>query len=116
MLPDKAARPPGRLPGNVDCALPLDVPVPDLLTANYTFVNERLAKHHGIPNIYGSHFRRITLPPDSPRGGLLGQGSILAVTAYAIRTSRRSRQVGPGEHVGDASAAPPPNVPPLSED
>ena len=51
MLPDKAARPPGRLPGNVDCALPLDVPVPDLLTANYTFVNERLAGEDAAPNI-----------------------------------------------------------------
>ena len=74
MLPDKAARPPGRLPGNVDCALPLDVPVPDLLTANYTFVNERLAKHHGIPNIYGSHFRRITLPPTARGADCLVRG------------------------------------------
>ena len=77
----------------------------DLLTADYTFVNERLAKHYDIPNIYGSHFRRITLPPDSPRGGLLGQGSILAVTAYATRTSPgRSRQVDTGEPAGDPSA------------
>ena len=59
----------------------------DLLTANYTFLNERLAKHYGIPNIQGSYFRRVTFPPDSPRGGLLGQGSILAVTSYATRTS-----------------------------
>ena len=59
----------------------------DLLRANYTFVNERLAKHYGIPNVYGSRFRRITLDEDSWRGGLLRQGSILTVTSYATRTS-----------------------------
>ena len=59
----------------------------DLLTANYTFLNERLAKHYGIPNIEGSYFRRVTFPPGSPRGGLLGQGSILTLTSYATRTS-----------------------------
>jgi hypothetical protein len=59
----------------------------DLLKANYTFVNERLAKHYGIPHIYGSRFRRITLDENSPRGGLLRQGSVLTVTSYANRTS-----------------------------
>jgi cytochrome c551/c552 len=59
----------------------------DLLSANYTFVNERLAKHYGIPNVYGSRFRRITLGEDSKRGGLLRQASILTVTSYATRTS-----------------------------
>src|SRR5262249_2881357 len=59
----------------------------DLLRANYTFVNERLAKHYGIPNVYGSRFRRITFGDDGLRGGLLRQGSILTVTAYATRTS-----------------------------
>src|SRR5439155_18564309 len=59
----------------------------DLLTANYTFVNERLAKHYGIPNVSGSYFRRVTLPEGSPRGGLLGQGSILTITSYANSTS-----------------------------
>ncbi len=59
----------------------------DLLRADYTFVNERLAKHYGIPHIYGSHFRRIALDKDSERGGLLRQGSILTVTSYATRTS-----------------------------
>ena len=58
----------------------------DLLTADYTFVNERLARHYGIPNVYGSHFRRVTLD-DGPRRGLLGHGSILSVTAYPTRTS-----------------------------
>ena len=59
----------------------------ELLRANYTFVNERLAKHYGIPHVYGSRFRRITLDEDSERGGLLRQGSILTVTSYATRTS-----------------------------
>jgi mono/diheme cytochrome c family protein len=59
----------------------------DLLHANYTFLNERLAKHYGIPQVYGSRFRRVTLPDDSWRGGLLRQASILTVTSYATRTS-----------------------------
>jgi mono/diheme cytochrome c family protein len=59
----------------------------DLLRANYSFVNGRLAKHYGIPNIYGSRFRRVTFDKDSVRGGLLRQASILAVTSYATRTS-----------------------------
>ena len=59
----------------------------ELLNAKYTFVNERLAKHYGIPNVYGSRFRRIALEEDSWRGGLLRQGSILTVTSYATRTS-----------------------------
>jgi mono/diheme cytochrome c family protein len=59
----------------------------DLLHANYTYVNERLAKHYGIPHIYGSRFRRIDLDEDSGRGGLLRQASILMVTSYATRTS-----------------------------
>jgi mono/diheme cytochrome c family protein len=64
-----------------------DRSVLELLRANYTFVNERLAKHYGIPHVYGSRFRRITLDEDSERGGLLRQGSILTVTSYATRTS-----------------------------
>jgi hypothetical protein len=64
-----------------------DRSVLDLLRANYTFVNERLAKHYGIPHVYGSRFRRITLGEDSPRGGLLRHGSVLTVTSYATRTS-----------------------------
>jgi hypothetical protein len=59
----------------------------DLLRADYTFLNERLARHYGVPNVKGSHFRRVTLGTDSPRGGLLGQGSILTVTSYPDRTS-----------------------------
>jgi hypothetical protein len=59
----------------------------DLLRANYTFVNERLARHYGIDGVYGSRFRRVTLPDPARRGGLLAQGSILATTSYPNRTS-----------------------------
>jgi mono/diheme cytochrome c family protein len=87
----------------------------DLLTANYTFVNERLAKHYGIPNIAGSEFRRVDLPKDSPRAGLLGQGSILTLTSYSTRTSPVLR----GKYVlenllASAPPPPPPNVPSLN--
>src|SRR6202035_158357 len=61
--------------------------VADLLDANYTFVNERLARHYGIPGIYGSRFRRVTLPNHEQRGGLLAQGALLATTSYPDRTS-----------------------------
>jgi mono/diheme cytochrome c family protein len=65
-----------------------DRSVVDLLDANYTFVNERLAKHYGLPNIYGSQFRRVTLPPAlDNRRGLLGKGALLTVTSQAARTS-----------------------------
>jgi hypothetical protein len=64
-----------------------DRSVVDLLNANYTFVNERLARHYGIPGIYGSHFRRVTLPNHDQRGGLLAQGALLATTSYPDRTS-----------------------------
>jgi len=71
----------------VDSVLREDRSALDLLSANYTFVNERLAKHYGIPHIYGSRFRRIAVDPDTHRGGLLRQASILTVTSYATRTS-----------------------------
>ena len=64
-----------------------DRSVADLLNADYTFVNERLARHYGIPGIYGSRFRRVTLPNHDQRGGLLAQGAILATTSYPDRTS-----------------------------
>jgi hypothetical protein len=64
-----------------------DRPVLDLIRADYTYLNERLAKHYGIDNIYGARFRRVELDPASHRGGLLRQGSILTVTSYATRTS-----------------------------
>jgi mono/diheme cytochrome c family protein len=64
-----------------------DRSVHDLLRADYTFVNERLARHYGIPNVYGSRFRRVTLPNLEQRGGLLANGSLLATTSYPDRTS-----------------------------
>src|SRR6059036_3260949 len=94
-----------------------DRSVMDLLKADYTFVDERLARHYGIPNVYGSRFRRITLGSDSPRRGLLGQGSILAVTSYATRTSPVLRGKWVLENiVGAPPPPPPPNVPPLKTD
>ena len=64
-----------------------DRSVVELLNANYTFVNERLARHYGIPGIYGSRFRRVALPNSDQRGGLLAHGSVLATTSYPDRTS-----------------------------
>jgi hypothetical protein len=64
-----------------------DRSIVDLLDANYTFVNERLARHYGIPGVYGSRFRRVTLPNHDERGGLLAQGALLATTSYPDRTS-----------------------------
>jgi hypothetical protein len=64
-----------------------DRSVDDLLNADYTFVNERLARHYGIPGIYGSRFRRVTLPNHDQRGGLLAEGALLATTSYPDRTS-----------------------------
>jgi mono/diheme cytochrome c family protein len=91
-----------------------DRSVLDLLTANYTFVNERLAKHYGIPNIQGSYFRRVTLPDGSPRGGLLGQGSVLAITSYANRTSPVLRGKWVLENIlSSPPPPPPPDVPSL---
>src|SRR5262249_5453022 len=59
----------------------------DLLRANYTFLNERLAKHYAVPNMYGSRFRKVTFQESDFRGGLLGQGSILTISSYGNRTS-----------------------------
>jgi hypothetical protein len=89
----------------------------DLLTANYTFVNERLAKQYGIPNIYGSQFREVTLPADlDERRGLLGKGALLTETSNAARTSPVTR----GKwflqtFLGVSPPDPPPNVPTLKE-
>jgi hypothetical protein len=90
----------------------------DLLTADYTFVNERLARHYGIPNIYGSHFRRVTLGPElDQRRGLLGKGSFLSVTwTQNFRTSPVKRGVWVLENIlGTPPPEPPPNVPPLED-
>jgi hypothetical protein len=93
-----------------------DRDVLDLLRANDTFVNERLARHYGIPNVYGSRFRRVTFPAGSERGGLLGHGSILTVTSYANRTSPVLRGKWILENLtGTPPPPPPPSVPPLGE-
>jgi hypothetical protein len=80
----------------------------DLLTANYTFLNERLARHYSIPNIKGSYFRRVTLPEGSVRGGLLGQGSVLTITSYSTRTSPVLRGKWVLENLLSAAPPPPP--------
>jgi cytochrome c5 len=91
--------------------------VVDLLTADYTFVNDRLAKHYGIPNIYGSQFRRVTLGPELDyRRGLLGKGSFLAIAAVPERNSPVKRGVWILDNIlGTAPPEPPPNVPPLED-
>ena len=92
-----------------------DRSVVDLLAADYTFVNERLARHYGLPNIRGSHFRKVSLD-DPARGGLLGHGSILTVTSYANRTSPVLRGKWVLENIlGNPPPPPPPNVPALEE-
>jgi hypothetical protein len=89
----------------------------DLLTANYTYVNERLAKQYGIPNIYGPQFRRVTLPAElDMRRGLLGKGALLTVTSNAARTSPVAR----GKwflqtFLGVSPPDPPPNVPAIKD-
>jgi mono/diheme cytochrome c family protein len=88
----------------------------DLMTADYTFVNERLARHYGIPGVYGSQMRRVTLT-DEARDGLLGKGALLMVTSHAHRTSPVLRGKWILENIMGVSPAPPPdNVPALSDE
>ena len=92
-----------------------DRSVMDLLNADYTFINERLARHYGIPNVYGSQFRRVAVTNEARRG-LLGQGSVLTVTSYPNRTSPVER----GKWIltnllGVPPQPPPPNIPPLPD-
>jgi hypothetical protein len=83
----------------------------DLINADYTFLDERLARHYGIPNIKGSYFRRVPLPADSPRRGLLGHGSMLTVTSVATRTSPVARGKWVLENLlGTPAPVPPPGV------
>jgi hypothetical protein len=85
----------------------------DLMTADYTFVNERLARHYGIPEVYGSHYRRVTLTEDARRG-LLGKGAVLLATSHADRTAPTLRGKWILENLlGTPPPAPPANVPPL---
>jgi mono/diheme cytochrome c family protein len=86
------------------------------IRSDYTFLNERLAKHYRIPEVYGSRFRRVSLTPASRRGGLLRQGSVLSVTSYATRTSPVLRGVLVLRNIlGAPPPSPPPNVPSLDE-
>ena len=97
----------------VESQLREDRSVVDLLRADYSFLNERLARHYGIPGVTGSHYRRVTLPDDR-RAGLLGHGSILAATSYGNRTSPVLRAKWLLENVlGTPPAPPPPDIPPF---
>jgi hypothetical protein len=93
-----------------------DRSVIDLLDADYTYLNDRLARHYGIPNVFGNDFRRVELPADSPRRGVLGKGLVLLVTSRSTRTSPVVRGRWILENLlGTPPPAPPPNVPPLPE-
>jgi cytochrome c553 len=93
-----------------------DHSVLELLKTDHAWLNERLAKHYGIPNIYGTRFRKVMLDPTSERGGLLRQGSVLTVTSYATRTSPVLRGKWILDNLfGAPPAPPPPNVPTLEE-
>jgi hypothetical protein len=101
----------------VESTLREDQSVLRMLDADYTFLNERLARHYGIPDVHGSHFRRVTLGPEfDARRGLLGQGSLLTVTSYANRTSVVLRGKWVLENLLNAPLPPPPaNIPPLEQ-
>ena len=99
----------------IDSVLREDRGVAELLTADWTFVNERLAKHYGMPHVYGSHFRRVSLD-GTARRGLLGQGGILTLTSYATRTSPVLRGKWILENLlASPPPPPPPDVPALAE-
>jgi hypothetical protein len=99
----------------IDAQMREDRSIVELLSANFTFLNERLARHYGIAGVYGSHFRRVTLT-DAARGGLLGQGSVLTVTSYPTRTSPVLRGKWLLENILGAPPPPPPaNVPSLKD-
>ena len=81
----------------------------ELLNADYTFVNEKLARHYGIPGVYGSRFRRVTLPDTNQRGGLLAQGALLSTTSYPDRTSPVLRgRISRSNNVFGLQTTPPP--------
>ena len=100
----------------VESVLREDRSVLDLLRADYTYLNERLAKHYGVPHVYGSRFRRVEFEEGGARGGLLRQGSILLATSYATRTSPVIRGKWVLDNIlGVPPPPPPPNVPELEE-
>ena len=93
-----------------------DRPIAELIDSNYTFLNEHLANHYGIPDVKGRHMRRVELPAGSPRGGVLTQGTLLAYTSNPTRTSPVKRGVFILENIlGTPPAAPPPNIPALED-
>jgi hypothetical protein len=97
----------------LDAQLKEDRSIVNLLTANFTFVNDQLARHYGIPDVYGSHFRRVTLT-DENRWGLLGKAAVLSVTSYTTRTSPTIRGKWLLENIlGAPVPPPPPNIPAL---
>jgi hypothetical protein len=88
----------------------------ELLDSDYTFLNERLARHYGIEGVEGDEMRRVELPPDSPRGGILTQGTLLAVTSNPDRTSPVKRGLFILDNIlGTPPAPPPPDIPSLEE-
>ena len=100
----------------VDSIVRGDRGVVELLTADYTFLDERLADHYGVPGVAGSHFRRVHLPADSPRRGILGHGSVLTLTSHAIRTSPVLRGKWILDNLlGTPPPDPPPNIPALND-
>ena len=100
----------------VDDVVRSDRGIIDLLTADYTFLNERLAEHYDVPGVTGSHFRRVTHAADSPRRGILGHGSILTLTSHAIRTSPVLRGKWILDNLlGTPPPDPPANVPALND-
>ena len=93
-----------------------DRSVLDLLRSDHTYLNERLARHYGIPNVSGSHFRRVSVEDGTPRGGLLRQGSVLTVTSYATRTSPVIRGKWVLDNIlGTPPPPPPANIPALKD-
>src|SRR5678810_1057640 len=99
-----------------DAVMREDRPVEDLVDADFTFLNERLARHYGIEGVQGAAFQRVTLPKDSPRGGVLTLGSVLTVTSTPTRTAPVLRGKWILEQIlGTPPPPPPPDVPPLAE-
>lgn len=93
-----------------------DRPLLELIDSDYTFLNERLAKHYGLPDMEGDDLRRVVLPADNPRGGILTQGTVLAVTSNPTRTSPVKRGLFILENfLGSPPPPPPANVPPLED-
>ncbi len=100
----------------IDSIIREDRSLVEILTADYTYLNERLARHYDLPKVRGSQFRRVTLPAESPRRGLLGHGSVLTITSHAIRTSPVNRGKWILDNVlGTPPPDPPPNIPALDD-